>query len=98
MLKYINCPKCNDNGSLPYSCKCSDDQNKININVEDLHKAAKCVFLVADKDIAQDIASKLNNAAYMINELRDFIIWMTGCDYDFCQHDYFCKKRDELLK
>lgn len=31
-------------------------------------------------------------------ELKDFAIWMTGCGYDFCQHEYFCKKRDELLK
>jgi len=38
----------------------------------------------------------------MINEecdqLKDFAIWMTGCGYDFSQHEYFCKKRDELLK
>ena len=33
-----------------------------------------------------------------IEELQDFAIWMTGCGYDFCQHEYFCKKRDELLK
>ena len=33
-----------------------------------------------------------------IEELQDFAIWMTGCGYDFCQHDYFCKKRDKLLK
>jgi len=33
-----------------------------------------------------------------INELQDFAIWMTGCGYDFCQHDYFCKQRDKLLK
>lgn len=32
------------------------------------------------------------------DELADLAIWMTGCGYDFCQHDYFCKKRDELLK
>jgi len=33
-----------------------------------------------------------------VGELQDLIIWMTGCGYDYCQHDYFCKKRDELLK
>lgn len=33
-----------------------------------------------------------------INALTDFVIWMTGCGYDFCQHEYFCKNRDELLK
>ena len=31
-------------------------------------------------------------------ELEDFAIWMTGCGYDFYQHDYFCKQRDKLLK
>ncbi len=31
-------------------------------------------------------------------ELQDFCIWLTGCGYDFCQHDYFCKQRDKLLK
>jgi len=33
-----------------------------------------------------------------IDELQDFAIWMTGCGYDFCQHDYFCQQRDKLLK
>ena len=33
-----------------------------------------------------------------IEALKDFAIWMTGCGYDFCQHDYFIKCRDELLK
>jgi hypothetical protein len=30
--------------------------------------------------------------------LQDFAIWMTGCGYDFCQHEYFCEQRDKLLK
>jgi len=34
----------------------------------------------------------------MIDELKDFAIWLTGCGYDFCQHDYFIKQRDKLLK
>jgi len=33
-----------------------------------------------------------------LGELKDFAIWMTGCGYDFTQHDYFVKKREELLK
>jgi hypothetical protein len=33
-----------------------------------------------------------------LEEVRDFAIWMTGCGYDFCQHEYFCKQRDKLLK
>ena len=31
-------------------------------------------------------------------ELQDFAIWLTGCGYNFCQHDYFIKQRDKLLK
>ncbi len=34
----------------------------------------------------------------IVKELKDFAIWMTGCGYDFTQHDYFLQKRDELLK
>jgi hypothetical protein len=30
--------------------------------------------------------------------LKDFAIWMTGCGYDFCQHEYFIKQRDVLLR
>ena len=32
------------------------------------------------------------------NELKDFAIWMTGCGYDFCQHEYYLKQREKLLK
>ena len=32
-----------------------------------------------------------------IEALKDFAIWLTGCGYDFCQHEYFIKCRDELL-
>lgn len=32
------------------------------------------------------------------NDLQEFVIWMTGCGYDFCQHKYFIKERDRLLK
>ncbi len=64
-------------------------------NVDELRKAAKCVFLATDAPVAQDLADKLNGAANMIDELQDFAIWMTGCGYDFCQHDHFCKKRDD---
>lgn len=36
---------------------------------------------------------RIENAA-----LKDFVIWMTGCGYDFCQHEYFIKQRELLLK
>ena len=65
---------------------------------KELHKAAKCVFLVTEEAIAQDLADKLNGAAVRIEELRELAIWMTGCGYDFCQHRYFREQRDKLLK
>lgn len=67
-------------------------------NTNELRKAARCVFLAVDEIVAQDLADKLNGAADMIDELQDFATWMAGCGYDFCQHEYFCKKRDKLLK
>jgi len=66
--------------------------------VDDLRRAAHCVYLATDKDVAKDLSDKMTGAANLIDELQDFAIWMTGCGYDFCQHEYFCKKRDELLK
>ncbi len=61
------------------------------INTEELRAAT-------GEDVAQDLSLKLTNAAKAIDDLRDFAIWMTGCGYDFCQHEYFCQRRDELLK
>ena len=36
--------------------------------------------------------------ADLTEKLQDFAIWMTGCGYDFTQHEYFIECRDELLK
>ena len=33
-----------------------------------------------------------------VSDLQDFAIWLTGCGYDFTQHEHFCKERDRLLK
>jgi len=83
----------------------SENKNPLDISkshnytsVDELRKAAECVFLITDEIVAQDLSDKLNVAANMIDDLQDLAIWMTGCGYDFCQHEYFCKKRDELLK
>ena len=32
------------------------------------------------------------------DDLKELVIWMTGCGYDFCQHEYFVSERDRLLK
>lgn len=66
-------------------------------SVEELRKAAECVYTLTEEDVAKDLCLKLNGAANLIEELQDFSIWLTGCGYDFCQHEHFCKKRDELL-
>ena len=49
-------------------------------------------------NVSADVAGLLQAVSEERDELKDFAIWLTGCGYDFCQHDYFCKKRDELLK
>lgn len=36
--------------------------------------------------------------ASLVEELQEFARWMTGCGYDFTQHEYFIKCRDRLLK
>ena len=36
--------------------------------------------------------------ADLTEKLQEFAIWMTGCGYDFTQHEYFIECRDELLK
>lgn len=44
------------------------------------------------------IYNRMLDAEEKVQQLQDFTIWMTGCGYDFCQHDYFIKQRDTLLK
>lgn len=45
-----------------------------------------------------DIAIELARRDIKIKELQEFVIWMTGCGYDFPKHDYFIEQRDKLLK
>jgi len=68
------------------------------IKTKELRKAAQAVYLATEEVVAKDISDKLSAAAKAIDDLQDLAIWMTGCGYDFCQHDYFCERRDELLK
>lgn len=48
-------------------------------------------------NVIQSLKEREKNHRKLIEELKDFTIWMTGCGYDFCQHEYFNKKRDKLL-
>lgn len=68
------------------------------VDTEELKKAAKTVSLTAKELAVKDLSNKLLAAAEEIEKLRDFAIWLTGCGYDFCQHEYYVKKRNELLK
>jgi len=68
------------------------------IDTKELRKAGQAVFLATEESVAQDLSDKLTCSANEIDELRDFVIWMTGCGYNFCQHKYFRNKRDQLLK
>ena len=67
------------------------------VSIEELRKAAKCVFLATDAPVAQDLANKLNGAANKIEALQDFVKWMASCEYDFYQHYHYRKMRNELL-
>ncbi len=49
-------------------------------------------------EVPSEVADLLHSVSVERDELKDLAIWMTGCGYDFTQHEYFCKKRDELLK
>jgi len=49
-------------------------------------------------DVQAEVAALLQAVSEERDELKELAIWMTGCPYDFCQHEYFIKKRDELLK
>ena len=51
------------------------------------------------------LSTQLEQAATMLRQqqaeieaLKEFAIWMSGCGYDFTQHNYFIKCRDSLLK
>ena len=67
------------------------------VKTKELRKAAQNIYLVTERVVAKDISDMLIAASQTIEDLQDFAIWMTGCGYDFCQHDYFNQKRDELL-
>ena len=64
--------------------------------LENLYKHTHKVEYVAG--ITRPYEQKIAELEAQVAELKDFAIWMTGCGYDFCQHEYFIKQRDVLLK
>ena len=65
-------------------------------DLEKFYKHTHKVEYVAG--ITRPYEQKIAELEAQIVELKDFAIWMTGCGYDFCQHEYFIKQRDVLLK
>ena len=49
-------------------------------------------------EIQDEVSDLIITISKERDELKDFCIWLTGCGYDFCQHEYFIKQRDRLLK
>lgn len=68
------------------------------LDLNELKKSAQATYLVTDRTIADDIPFKFARAIKEIEDLREFVIWMTGCEYNFTQHQHFCNERDRLLK
>jgi len=75
-----------------------------NASKESLELAAQCWCdketenTTMDSCLAVAFARRLDDKQELIDELIDFAIWMTGCGYEFTQHDYFNQQRDKLLK
>ena len=62
-----------------------------------MEKYSVAGFMTPLADEFKQAANMLRQQQAEIEALKDFAIWMTGCGYDFTQHDYFNKCRDELL-
>ena len=56
------------------------------------------IYITPIKQEDIPMTKELKKLHKKIDELQDFAIWMTGCGYDFCKHDYFIQHRDILLK
>ena len=57
-----------------------------------------CEHIEMDVTLATAFAEVLQTHMDKLEETQEFAIWLTGCGYDFTQHEYFCKQRDKLLK
>ena len=51
-----------------------------------------------DVALAYAFAKRLDAKQAIIDDLKGFCIWMTGCGYDFTQHPHFVEWRNKLLK
>ena len=47
-------------------------------------------------DACLEVDAEITRLRSEKNKLQELAIWMTGCGYDFCQHEYFVKSRHLL--
>lgn len=50
-----------------------------------ISQAKKGIVYVTREELAEAYAKQENK------ELREFALWLTGCGYDFTQHEYFMR-------
>lgn len=67
------------------------------LDTNSLRKSAQ--MLISDTEFISSnmIVKKLNQAADEIEALRELAIWMSGCGYDFRQHEHWIISRNNLL-
>lgn len=46
--------------------------------------------------LAEAFAKRLDDKDKLISDLQDLAQWMTGCGYDFCQHEFYTNNRHLL--
>ena len=62
---------------------------------KNLELAAQCwcdeetSHIVMESPLAEAFAKRLDEKDELIDKLQDIAIWMTGCGYDFSQHEFY---------
>ena len=79
---------------------CPGKTKELRDKIKHLHTALECKKsdIAMLKDELNELGDRCDKLKEEKERLKEFCIWMTGCGYDFCQHEYFRKNRDELLK
>lgn len=67
------------------------------MNANEIANAGIVTQLAVVHTMLPKVKELIDNQVAEIEALKNFAIWMTGCGYDFTQHEYFIKCRDELL-
>jgi chemotaxis methyl-accepting protein methylase len=81
-----------------YIDKLEAENAKLRQQVLQLDQEVKDTFVAMVRHHEEEIKHEVEPLRQQVENLRDFAIWMTGCGYDFGQHEYFIEQRDKLLK